>query len=70
MRNQKMLKAVLAAGIMLFVMISIAAAYETVTSLSKLNKGTASVMELKTLLMSCKFLRVCYNYVVILLFRR
>ena len=54
MRNQKLTKAGLIAGLVLFLLVSILTACETVNSMSELNKGGKSVIELKNSLNDLK----------------
>ncbi|OGF55358.1 MAG: hypothetical protein A2452_02645 [Candidatus Firestonebacteria bacterium RIFOXYC2_FULL_39_67] len=54
MKNQKLTKAGLIAGLVLFLLVSILTACETVNCMSELNKGGKSVIELKNSLNDLK----------------
>ena len=54
MRNQKMTRIGLLAGLVLFLLISVAAAFETANCVTGMNKGMESVKEFKSSLNDLK----------------
>ena len=54
MRNQKTMKAGLVAGLILFLLVTIAAAFETANCVSGMNNGAGSVKQFKSSLNDLK----------------